>query len=73
MDSGHPDAKKMLKYVILTQLLSKAETDYLTQKEAKIFEADPMILAMTDLKKGFETNDIKMILAALNNTSANLL
>lgn len=32
-----------------------------------------MILAMTDLKKGFETNDIKMILAALNNTKANLL
>ena len=73
LDSGHPDAKKMLKYVILTQLLSKAETDYLTQKEAKIFEADPMILAMTDLKKGFETNDIKMILPALNNTKANLL
>ena len=59
VDSGHPRAQTMLKYVILTQLLSKSETDYLTQREANVFANDLEIIAMTDLKQGFEKNDIK--------------
>lgn len=59
VDSGHPRAQTMLKYVILTQLLSKSETDYLTQREAKVFANDAEIIAMTDLLHGFEKNDIK--------------
>jgi hypothetical protein len=51
----------LLKYVILTQLLSKSELDYLTQREAKIYVNDPEIMAMTALKRGFETNDINAI------------
>lgn len=73
VDSGHPRAQTMLKYVILTQLLSKSETDYLTQREAKVFVNDPEIIAMTDLKRGFETNDIKMILNIVGNKKINLL
>lgn len=37
VDSGHPRAVTVLKYVILTQLLSQSNTEYLTQREAKIF------------------------------------
>jgi hypothetical protein len=57
----------------LTQLLSKAETDYLTQREAKIFAGDSEIMAMTDLKSGFEKNDIKTILRVVNDKKVNLL
>jgi COP9 signalosome complex subunit 2 len=73
VDSGHPRAQTLLKYIILTQLLSKAETDYLTQREAKIFAGDSEIMAMTDLKSGFEKNDIKTILRVVNDKKVNLL
>ena len=73
VDSGHPRAQTLLKYIILTQLLSKSETDYLTQREAKIFANDAEIMAMTDLKQGFEKNDIKVILRVVNDKKVNLL
>lgn len=73
VDSGHPRAQTLLKYIILTQLLSKSETDYLTQREAKIFANDNEIMAMTDLKQGFEKNDIKTILRVVNDKKINLL
>lgn len=41
VDSGQPRAVIVLKYVILTQLLSQSNTEYLTQREAKIFANDP--------------------------------
>lgn len=58
VDSGHPSAVNLLKYVILTQLLSQETTEYLTQQEAMVFKNDPQIVAMTDLKNGFHKNDI---------------
>lgn len=73
VDSGHPRAVTILKYVILTQLLSKSETDYLTQREAKVFANDASIIAMTDLKQGFEKNDIKAILKIIGDKKINLL
>lgn len=73
VDSGHPRAQTMLKYVILNQLLSKCETDYLTQREAKVFANDPEIIAMTDLMHGFETNDINKILSIVCDKKINLL
>lgn len=63
----------MLKYVILNQLLSKSETDYLTQREAKVFATDPEIIAMTDLMHSFEKNDISTILAIVGDKKVNLL
>lgn len=73
VDSGHSRAQTLLKYIILTQLLSKSETDYLTQREAKIYANDVEIMAMTDLKHGFEQNDIKAILRVVNDKKINLL
>jgi COP9 signalosome complex subunit 2 len=73
VDSGHPRAVTVLKYVILTQLLSQSDTEYLTQREAKIFANDPSIVAMVDLKEGVEKNDIQKILNVLADKKVNLL
>lgn len=37
VDSGHPRAVTVLKYVILNQLLAQSATEYLTQREAKVY------------------------------------
>ena len=47
--------------MILASLLSKAEFDVLSTQEAKIFSQDPEIMGMTNLKTGFNNNDIKTI------------
>lgn len=73
VDSGHPRAVTILKYVILAQLLSKSPTDYLTQREAKVFVNDASIMAMTDLKSGFEKNDINLVLKIVGDKKINLL
>lgn len=73
VDSGHPRAVTVLKYVILTQLLSQSNTEYLTQREAKIFAQDPQIIAMIDLKDGVFENDIQKILKVIGDKKINLL
>ena len=73
VECGSPQAQTLLKYVILTQLLSKSELDYLTQREAKIYVNDPEIVAMTALKRGFETNDINAIQQIIADKKVNLL
>ena len=73
VECGSPQAQTLLKYVILTQLLSKSELDYLTQREAKIYVNDPEIMAMTALKRGFETNDINAIQQIIADKKVNLL
>lgn len=59
MGSSH--AQVVLKYVILASLLAKAEFDVLNTQEAAIYAQDPEIVAMTNLKRGFDNNDIKTI------------
>ena len=51
----------MLKYLILTALLSQSEVDVLEMREAKIYASDPQIIAMTTLKNGIEKNSIETI------------
>ena len=61
VESGNTRAQTMLKYLILTSLLSQSEVDFLGTREAKIYEQDPEIVGMTTLKTGFEKNDIVSI------------
>jgi len=50
VDIGNNKAKTLLKYVVLAQLLSGSEVDYLSTQEAKIFSQDSEIIAMINLK-----------------------
>lgn len=43
------------------------------QREAKIYKDHPEIIAMTELKQGFDSNDIKKILAVIGDKKINLL
>ena len=73
VESGNPRAQTMLKYLILTSLLSQTEVDFLGTREAKIYNQDPEIIGMTNLKHGFETNNIDQIQKILADKSINLL
>lgn len=73
VDSGHPRAVTVLKYVILNQLLAQSATEYLTQREAKVYAQDPQIVAMTDLKEGVLKNDIKKVLSVIGDKKVNIL
>ena len=72
-ESGHQRAPTILKYVILTMLLSNTETEYLTQREAKIYANDPQIVAMIDLKEGVKENNIEKILKVIGDKTVRLL
>ena len=63
----------MLKYLILTSLLSQTEIDVLEMREAKVYAQDPHIIAMTSLKDGIQENNIDAIHAVLNDKAVNLL
>lgn len=54
-------------------MLSQKETEYLTQREAKIFANDEQIIAMVELKDGVLKNDIQMILRVIGDKKINLL
>lgn len=73
VECGSPRAKTLLKYVILASLLDQTEVDVLSTEEAMIFTKDPEIIAMTNLRSGFNNNDINMIQDVLNDTKINLL
>lgn len=73
VESGNPRAQTMLKYLILTSLLSQTEVDFLGTREAKIYSQDPEIVGMTNLKQGFETNNIDQIQKILADKSIDLL
>ena len=42
-------------------MLCDSDVDYLTQREAQIYKADPVVEAMTYLKEGYEKNNIEKI------------
>ena len=73
VESGSPQAKTMLKYLLLASMLAKSETSFMTQSEAKIYEKDPEIEAMCKLIKGFEEHDVKSVQEVLANKKVNLL
>lgn len=73
MEYGAANAKTMLKYVVLAQILANSDVDFLGTKEASIYKDEPTILAMTDLKIGIEKNEIKDIMKVLSDKDADLL
>ena len=73
VESGNPRAVTMLKYLILTSLLSQTEVDFLGTREAKVYAQNAEIIGMTNLKLGFENNNVDQIQKILADKSINLL
>ena len=60
-ESGNPRAKIMLKYVILASILADSKIDHAQIREAKVYQDDPQIIAITQLRQAFEQNNINQI------------
>lgn len=72
-ESGNEKAKTVLKYVILASILSGSQINYAGTREAKVYNDDPQIIAIIQLRNAFENNDINTIQAILQDKNAHIL
>jgi COP9 signalosome complex subunit 2 len=73
VECGAGNANHMLKYTVFSAMLANSEIDHLGTLEAKVYAHDPMIIAMSDLKKAAAANDIKELGRVMNDQTVNLL
>ena len=56
---GNPQAKTVLKYLVLAGMLSMSEINIFCGREARVYKDDPEILAMQEMRNAFELKDLK--------------
>jgi COP9 signalosome complex subunit 2 len=66
-------AKIMLKYVVLANMLALSSINPFDSREAKVYQDDPEISAMANLRVAYEQNDIASIDQLLTNPSYRIL
>lgn len=66
-------AKIMLKYVVLANMLALSSINPFDSREAKVYQDDPEISAMANLRTAYELNDIQTIDKLLTNASYRIL
>jgi len=66
-------AKIMLKYVVLANMLALSSINPFDSREAKVYQDDPEISAMANLRTAYEQNDIATIDQLLTNPSYKIL
>jgi len=66
-------AKVMLKYVVLANMLALSSINPFDSREAKVYQDDPEISAMANLRTAYENNDIQTIDQLLSNPSYRIL
>lgn len=66
-------AKIMLKYVVLANMLALSSINPFDSREAKVYQDDPEISAMAQLRTAYEQNDITTIDMLLTNPSYKIL
>jgi len=66
-------AKTMLKYVVLANMLALSSINPFDSREAKVYQDDPEISAMANLRTAYEQNDIQTIDQLLTNPSYRIL
>ncbi len=72
-ESGNPRARLILKYVILASILATSDINYADTREAKVYMEDKQIVAITQLRRAFEANDISEIQRVLHSAEAHIL
>eukprot|EP00747_Dinoflagellata_sp_TGD_P166974 gnl/TRDRNA2_/TRDRNA2_190604_c0_seq1.p1 gnl/TRDRNA2_/TRDRNA2_190604_c0~~gnl/TRDRNA2_/TRDRNA2_190604_c0_seq1.p1 ORF type:complete len:452 (-),score=110.42 gnl/TRDRNA2_/TRDRNA2_190604_c0_seq1:144-1499(-) len=66
-------AKIMLKYVVLANMLALSSINPFDSREAKVYQDDPEISAMANLRTAYEQNDISRIDQLLKDPSYRIL
>jgi len=66
-------AKIMLKYVVLANMLALSSINPFDSREAKVYQDDPEISAMANLRTAYEQNDIQSIDRLLTNPEYKIL
>jgi COP9 signalosome complex subunit 2 len=66
-------AKIMLKYVVLANMLALSSINPFDSREAKVYQDDPEISAMANLRTAYEQNDIQTIDQLLKDPSYRIL
>jgi COP9 signalosome complex subunit 2 len=66
-------AKIMLKYVVLANMLALSDINPFDSREAKVYQDDPEISAMANLRTAYENNDIQTIDQLLKDPSYRIL
>jgi len=66
-------AKVMLKYVVLANMLALSDINPFDSREAKVYQDDPEISAMANLRTAFEQNDIGTVDKLTTNASYKIL
>ncbi|KAJ1727377.1 hypothetical protein LPJ72_005971 [Coemansia sp. Benny D160-2] len=56
-EAGSPHRIRVLKYLVLSSMLCETEISPLSSPEAKAYESDPAIIAMTDMVRAYESQD----------------
>jgi len=62
-----PRAKTCLKYVVLASMLALTSINPFDAREAKVFQEDKEVMAMSDLRKSLEANDLPRFERVLQN------
>ncbi|KAJ1888967.1 hypothetical protein LPJ66_008293 [Kickxella alabastrina] len=57
-EAGSPQRVQVLKYLVLASMLSETEVNPLSSPEARSYESDPAIVAMTSLVRAYESQQV---------------
>ena len=58
-EAGNSRARDCLKYVVLASMLALSNINPFVAREAKVYQDDKEIIAMSDLRQSLESNDLK--------------
>merc|ERR1719379_2286573 len=72
-EAGNDRARICLKYVVLANMLALSSINPFDSREAKVYQDDPEISAMANLRTAYEQNDIQTIDQLLTNPSYRIL
>ncbi|KAJ1845639.1 hypothetical protein LPJ73_004786 [Coemansia sp. RSA 2703] len=72
-EAGSPQRVQMLKYLVLASMLSESEVNPLSSPEARSYEADPEIIAMTKLVRAYEKQQVNEFERVLEDHSDAIL
>lgn len=66
---GNPQAKTVLKYLVLAGMLSKSEINIFCGREARVYKDDPEIVGMQEMRTAFENKDLNKFDRVLKDKS----
>lgn len=72
-DIGNPNAKQVLKYVVLASILSGSSINPFDNKEAKVYKEDREIISMENLRYAYETKNINLFNSTIVDRTSKIM